>query len=571
MFDPNATVESSLSLEAAREIDAVCDRFESAWQRGARPRVEDSLGELPHGVEAVLLAELLELELYYRRRAGEAPTEADFRERFPAHPHLIALAFHEREVATQPGAPPEFPGYQLLEVLGRGGMGVVYKARQTSLNRVVALKVLPAGAYVGSQVAARFRIESEAAARLQHPNIVQVYEAGECGGVPFYAMEYVAGRSLAQVLRDGPLPPREAAVCLEQLARAVHYAHDQGVVHRDLKPANIMMAACGFAESARPQAAVPKIADFGLAKALDAGAELTVTGQVLGTPSYMAPEQVGGAAQVGPASDLYSLGAVLYATLTGRPPFRGQTLYAVLAQIGEAEPVPPRRLNPAVPRDLETICLKCLQKEPRRRYATAQDLADDLRRWLKGEAICGRPSGPIERAGRWARRNRLTAVLLLALIIVTLALLVTLGLLFSGHRRAPPGEPSSPVSTYRVSSIRPAVRWAYACSMASQSSGVKGIPSLGPGGSGTSRRAMASHNSGMPAPVRAETWTAPAARLRSHAGGRSVLLTKSRTPCGETSGHSGSALASRTHRQRSAVAAAVRARSMPCPSRAPLT
>ncbi len=257
MLDPETTLDTSLSLEAARQIDAACDRFESAWRAGERPRLEDYLGEPPPDLKATLLAELLALDVYYRSQAGESPTEAEYRQRFPALGEGVAAAFGRPETLV----PPVVAGYECLEKLGQGGMGVVYKARQKSLNRVVALKVLRTVSAPGPEPAARFRIEAEAAARLRHPNIVQVYEAGERDGAPFYAMEYVDGRTLGQVLHDGPMPPRAAAECLEQLARAVHYAHSRGVVHRDLKPANVLLDPDGTA----------KVADFGLAKALDTG------------------------------------------------------------------------------------------------------------------------------------------------------------------------------------------------------------------------------------------------------------------------------------------------------------
>jgi serine/threonine-protein kinase len=506
MLDPSARVDSSLSLESARQIDALCDRFESAWRSGGRPRAEDFLGD--HPAASALLAELLGLELYYRRRAGEAPDEAEYRARFAAFPDAVAAAFSRQEPPRAPGTAPDIPGYELLEVVGKGGMGVVYKARQKSLNRMVALKLLPAAACAGAELAARFRAESVAAGRLRHPNIVAVYDAGEHGGVPFYAMEYVAGPTLAQVLRTGPLPPRQAAEYLEQVARAIHYAHDQAVVHRDLKPANVLLQAPGLQPGGLT---IPKITDFGLAKALHAGPELTLSGQIVGTPTYMAPEQVRGAREVGPATDVYSLGAVLYAALTGQPPFRGETIYATLTQVAEVVPVPPRRLCGEVPRDLETVCLQCMEKDPAQRYPTAREVADDLRRWLEGDPPRARRAGVVEQVARRARRNRLAAVLLVLWLVTLIGLLVVVALLWSGHGRAPPDGSGSPASTSRASSIRPAVRCAYASSTASHSSGVKGTASPGAGAWGMSRRTTASHSLARPAPVRAETWTAPPA------------------------------------------------------------
>jgi tetratricopeptide (TPR) repeat protein len=287
-------------------------------------------------------------------------------------------------------------------------MGVVYQARQTGLRRLVALKMILAGGHATAEQRARFRTEAEAAARLQHPNVVQVHEVGEHDELPFFSLEFVDGGSLAKRLDGTPWPPRQAAQLIEVLARAVHAAHQRGIVHRDLKPANVLMTASGVA----------KITDFGLAKVLDATAGPTNTGAVLGTPSYMAPEQAGGYLQVtGPATDVYSLGAVLYELLTGRPPFKGETPMATMAQVVGKEPVPPRSLQPDVPRDLDTVCLKCLQKEPHKRYASAEDLADDLRRFAAGQPILARPVGPLGRLGRWARRQPAMAGLLGALLL----------------------------------------------------------------------------------------------------------------------------------------------------------
>ncbi len=281
------------------------------------------------------------------------------------------------------GAPPaaQVPGYEILETLGRGGMGVVYKARQVSLNRVVALKMILSGPHAGSEALARFGMEAEATARLQHPNIVQIFDVGNHAGMPYFVLEYCGGGTLADRLRGTPLPPREAAQTVARVARAIQAAHERGIVHRDLKPGNVLLDAAGQ----------PKVSDFGLARRLEAEVGMTHSGAVLGTPSYMAPEQAAGRIRdVGPATDVYALGAILYECLTGRPPFRGEAILETLNQVVTSEPVPPRRLNPAVPRDLESICLKCLQKEPARRYATAAQLADDLEHWLTGEPVKAR-------------------------------------------------------------------------------------------------------------------------------------------------------------------------------------
>ena len=313
-----------------------------------------------------------------------------------------------------PAGPREFPvvpGYEILGIMGHGGMGVVYRARQLKANRVVALKMIRAVEHSSEYDRLRFQIETEAVARLQHPNIVQLYEVGEVHGQPYFSLEFCDGGTLDTYLNKSPAAPREAAELIEALARAMHYAHLRGVVHRDLKPANILLAACGLAEgaSAKPQAAVtmPKITDFGLAKRTDAEArDISRSGTVMGTPSYMAPEQAAGKVRdTGPAADVYSLGALLYVCLTGRPPFHGATTLETLYQVLHDEPPPPSRLEPKVPRDLETICLKCLQKEPRKRYGSAAELAEDLGRFLRREPVVARPVGRAERLWRWCRRE----------------------------------------------------------------------------------------------------------------------------------------------------------------------
>jgi serine/threonine-protein kinase len=301
---------------------------------------------------------------------------------------------------------PHLPGYDVEAVLGWGGMGVVYRARQRALDRPVALKMLLGGPLAGSQELERFRRETAALARLRHPNIVQVYDAGEAEGRPYFSMELVEGGSLARKLSGMPQPARQAAALLSTLAEAVHAAHQSGIVHRDLKPANILLAADG----------TPKIADFGLARHLEGGAGLTQSGVPMGTPSYMAPEQARGDTRaLGPAVDVYALGAILYELLTGRPPFRAETAAETLRQVMDREPAPPSRLNAGVPRDLETICLKCLHKAPARRYASARELADDLGRFLAGTPIQARRVGVAERAAKWARRRPAAALLFAAL------------------------------------------------------------------------------------------------------------------------------------------------------------
>jgi formylglycine-generating enzyme required for sulfatase activity len=287
-------------------------------------------------------------------------------------------------------------------------MGVVYQARHLKLNRPVALKMILAGSHAGAADLARFQTEAEAIARLQHPNIVQVYEVGEHEGKPYFSLEFCGGGSLEKTLAGTPLPPKEAASLVETMARAMQAAHEQHVIHRDLKPANVLLAEDG----------TPKITDFGLAKKLDEAGQ-TASGAVMGTPSYMAPEQAGGKSnEIGPLADVYALGALLYECLTGRPPFKAATALDTMLQVVSDEPVPPTQLQPKTPRDLETICLKCLHKEARKRYGSAAELADDLRRFLNGEPIRARPVGRAERAAKWVKRNPVVAALA-ALVVLS--------------------------------------------------------------------------------------------------------------------------------------------------------
>jgi WD40 repeat protein/serine/threonine protein kinase/tetratricopeptide (TPR) repeat protein len=333
------------------------------------------------------------------------------------------------------------PGYEFLGELGRGGMGVVCKARQVGLNRLVALKMIRDTALAGSDEVQRFLNEAEAVARLQHQNVVRLFESGRHNGAPYFTLEYIDSGSLATRLDGTPLVPADAARLVEALAHGIDHAHQHGIVHRDLKPGNVLLApafgggvgtiplprpqagANGGGETASPPKAganwVPKITDFGLAKRVEASDGLTRTGAVMGTPPYMAPEQAGGRKDVGPAADLYALGAILYECLTGRPPFRGPTTLDTLMQVLNDEPVPPTQLQPRTPRDLETICLKCLQKDPARRYASAAALAEDLRRYQAGEPILARPVGTTEKAVKWVRRRPAVAGLLAALAALT--------------------------------------------------------------------------------------------------------------------------------------------------------
>ncbi len=318
--------------------------------------------------------------------------------------------------------PTDVPGYAVLGELGRGGMGVVYKAYQKSLKRLVALKMILGGIQADPRELARFLTEAEALARLRHPHIVQIHEVGAYQGLPFFSLEFLEGGSLHHKLQGNPLPPPEAARLLEKLARAVHAAHESGIVHRDLKPANVLLTSDGE----------PKITDFGLAKQLDIDTGQTRTGVVMGTPNYMAPEQaLGDTKKVGPAADIYSLGVILYELLTGSTPFKGATPVDTLIQVVADEPVPPSRLQPKIPADLETICLKCLRKEGEKRYPTAAALADDIRRFLDGVPIAARPVSAWERTRKWARRRPALAALVVVSVLASLTLL--LGSLYFTH------------------------------------------------------------------------------------------------------------------------------------------
>jgi len=330
---------------------------------------------------------------------------------------------------------PEVPGFQILAELGRGGMGVVYLALDERLKRRVALKMLLGGSLARPDSLPRFRAEAEAVARLHHPHIIQIFEVGEVQGLPFLALEFVPGGSLHTYLAGRPQDPRQAARLLELLARAVQHAHEQGIIHRDLKPANVLLSDAR-APLSRTE---PRITDFGLAKLLDNSDDRTRVGDVVGTPGYLAPEQATGVpGHVGPAADIYALGVILYEMLTGQPPFRGQDPLDIMLLVRHQEPVPPHRLQPRLPRDLETICLTCLHKEPRRRYASATALADDLQRFLNHEPIRARRVGWLERAGKWTRRQPALASLLgVTFLAIVLAFAgVTLALREAQHRAA---------------------------------------------------------------------------------------------------------------------------------------
>jgi eukaryotic-like serine/threonine-protein kinase len=339
-----------------------------------------------------------------------------------------AIALPQMGGARAPGldsiASKKFGDYELLDEIARGGMGVVYRARQRSLGRIVALKVLLGGAFTGVEGRHRLQSEAAAAARLQHPNIVAVHEIGELDAQPFYSMEFVEGRTLAGVVRAGPLPAVRAANYLVKIARGVQHAHEQGILHRDLKPSNVLI-------DVRDE---PRITDFGLARQLDAEVSGTLTGTVMGSPAYMPPEQAAGRnRELSAASDVYALGAMLYEMLTGRPPFFAESPQAIIEQVKTDEPVTPRQLNASVPADLENICLKCLEKEATRRYQTAKALAEDLERFLRGEPVQARPVSPAGRLTRWCRRH--PALASVWVLVVLLAVGSTLASIWIARAR----------------------------------------------------------------------------------------------------------------------------------------
>ncbi len=507
----------SLSASLSDQVETLAGELRSRWKSGKRVGVEQlgSAFEIVAKNEEQLL-DLIYHEVLLREEFGEKPKLEDFATRFPQHverlQRLFAVhgaieedgwddeldsAFADNSAMVMPNGaghgdapsstelgdsasrrkaqwprksrdvrpvePP--PGYELLEEIGRGGMAVVFRAKQQILNRIVALKMLLAGGVANPEVLARIQQEAQAVAQLQHPGIVQIHEVGEHRGLPFLSLEYVPGGTLHEWLSGRPLPPLEAARIIEQLARTTQYAHERGVVHRDLKPANVLLterppslqssatipmgqvtphdvatlARAWDSDDSNPRSGErgyelqTKISDFGLARVLGSRSDLTAKGQVIGTPSYMAPEQAAGTVDdVSPAQDIYSLGAILYELLTGRPPFRGSSLFDTLEQVRTTEAVPPRQLQPRVPRDLETICLKCLEKLPERRYSTAAALADDLRRVQTGDTISARPAGSIERTWKWV--HRYPAISSLALLTVMLTILGAAGIMREAQR-----------------------------------------------------------------------------------------------------------------------------------------
>jgi serine/threonine-protein kinase len=426
---PRLTLAAGLPLADMQRIDEACDRFEAAWRRGDRPELGAYLLGLEGGARARLFRELLELELDLRGHDDEHPGPGPYRERFPEYAEIVDAVFARRDdtaadarqdattdhTSGQDPAPGSRPrllaGYEILGELGRGGMGVVYEARQTALGRMVALKLIRSAEFATPAELVRFQNEAEAVARLDHPHIVPIYEVGQHRGLRFFSMKLVEGSSLDRKLEEYAGDFAAAARLTALAAEAVHHAHVRGILHRDLKPANILVDAQGM----------PHVTDFGLARRIDSGADLTQSGLPVGTPSYMSPEQARGEkGSLTTATDVYGLGSILYALLTGRAPFAGSSLAETLDMVRDEPAPPPSRLNRRVPRDLEVVCLKCLEKDPERRYPSADALAQDLKRWLNGEPIHARPVGLATRSAMWCRRHPLPAALagLLALSVL---------------------------------------------------------------------------------------------------------------------------------------------------------
>jgi formylglycine-generating enzyme required for sulfatase activity/tRNA A-37 threonylcarbamoyl transferase component Bud32 len=465
LSDVSATLSvHGVGLAGAPLAQVLCADMERRWAAGHPVRVEEYLEHFPSlSADPQAVIDLIYAEFLRREQFGPPPTAEEYLARFPAladglrrqlDVHALLCGESILDPAANSAAPPatwpngpqvpatlqrpgvstdswpetcglqggagkstpraapvNVPGYEILRELGRGGMGVVYQARHVRLNRIVALKMVLAGSHAAPDEQARFLAEAEAVAHLQHPHIVQIYETGQHGGLPYMALEFVESGSLALRIKDAPLAPTEAAHVVEQVARGMDYAHSRGIVHRDLKPENVLLAADG----------TPKITDFGLAKRVEGGGDLTQTGAIMGTPSYMAPEQARGSSKaVGPAADVYALGAILYRLLTGRPPFQAASAHETVLQVITEEPLRLRQLNARLPRDLETICLKCLRKEAGKRYLTALALAEDLRRFQAGEPIAARPVGRWERAAKWVRRKPAVAALTAAVLLVSL-------------------------------------------------------------------------------------------------------------------------------------------------------
>lgn len=440
MSDSSNAESGDLSPSMGRAIDEVCNRFERAWRTKETPRVEDFLAGHEGDERDALTVELIALDIFHRRRHGQLPKLEDYASHF-AHIDVAQLqglfAESENEAIPTITHPPSaadarsdrplklryFGDYEVQQEIGQGGMGVIYQARQVSLNRIVALKMIRAGEFASNAEVQRFHQEAEASANLDHPNIVPIYEVGEHEGQHYFAMKLIEGGSLSQRAEDWCLNPnlprselrerqREIARLMATVARAVHHAHQRGILHRDLKPANILLDAHKE----------PHITDFGLAKKVEGDSALTQTGAIVGTASYMSPEQARGTKSLTIHADVYGLGAVLYELLTGRPPFKADNVLDTLIQVRQQEVVRPSALNPAVDRDLETICLKCLEKEANNRYSNPVAFAEDLDHWLRGEPISVRPVTPWRRAVKWIRRHPTPTALTAVTIVAALAL-----------------------------------------------------------------------------------------------------------------------------------------------------
>ncbi|MEM0927388.1 MAG: serine/threonine-protein kinase, partial [Planctomycetota bacterium] len=433
MNEPNQPSIQHRRKRPLQQVDAICDKFEAKWTSGGKPEIRDYLTEIDAIHRPRLFCELLRIDLEYRsddqasRREWLMENYPEFQREIDSiltgntngtvvhSGHTVVHAGHLEETrpldisrdSAEEGDLPvvggmRFGGYELLDEIARGGMGVVFRARQIDANRTVALKMILNGRLAGHQEIERFRTEAEAAAKLDHPNIVPIFDVGQIDDQHYFSMAYVDGPSLKELVRDRTLEHRESAEIVRSLAIAIHYAHGRGVIHRDLKPANVLMDVNNH----------PRITDFGLSKLLDGNEGLTGTGQLLGTPAYMSPEQASGnMSSVGTLSDVYSLGAILYELITGTVPFQSDSIVEVLSKIRFEEPASPRSLSRDVDFDIETICIKCLDKDPQQRYASAGELAEDLSRYLAGEPVRARPIQRGQKLIRWCRRRPLVASL----------------------------------------------------------------------------------------------------------------------------------------------------------------